>query len=848
MRSSQASLLSQAQQHFQQGKEENALNHLGMILRQDPGNSAANNLAARIFLKQKNIEYAQQAIEMAFESDAENKETLALNVDLLVEKQKLFEAYEAGVAYQKKHRSDNGFRYKLAVICTRIGKVDEAVHLLQTYISKKGSEAFAWLNLGHMYKAQSKMENAIEVYRQFIAKKPELDGVGYWHIADIKDAQFSAKDLNKLQLSIANTVGDTYNQSLLHFALGTHFDKNKAFDNAYQSFETANNLHKSLKPFNSNAFSKFIYSLEKFTNSQRFKFEVKETPIFIVGMPRSGSTLCERILSSHSEVVATDELSFINFMAAGLERTGNYADAVARLTREQCMSMRESYLADTQSYRTQKHRYFIDKNPTNFLHIPLIKKLFPEALIIHTFRDLMDNALSIYKRYFYFGHEYGYSFDDLDRYYQGYTRLMATWDKQFPGEIFHLNYEAMVSDSEQKIAAILNYCNLTHEQACFEFYKNKSAVLTPSVDQVSKPIYTKAVGSWKPYEKYIGVYEHKFAQHHTALAQLGKASSKAQCRESNEDREEDDTLKQAWSDYWTQGHITSFGDKYADNYQGSIKNYWRSVFNHLSKGKTILDIATGNGALLEMAKAEAPSSEIKLIGVDYAKIPQEVIKKRTGITIFSETPAESLPFENDTIDLVVSQYGAEYADFPNAMAEAHRVLKQQGELKLICHCAQSVVISDNQMIYQCSEALLAEGGAAEALQLLLAELDKNEQTAALDTEAAEKYRFSLNERLAIIHDRFGEVLFGTGFIDKMKTILSAGSGVNKLPLFTGYLRELERSQQRLEDLFSACISLTEQGQLEDVLSNAGLTLVSTNEIVEAGFGVVGLAIEAIKKS
>ncbi|MCJ7816204.1 MAG: sulfotransferase, partial [Xanthomonadales bacterium] len=218
---------------------------------------------------------------------------------------------------------------------------------------------------------------------------------------------------------------------------------------------------------------------------------------------RSGSTLVEQILASHSMVEATDELPYLERIGLELDKTGGYARALGNISAEQQETYAKQYLAKVEPYLQRNLPCFIDKNPNNFLHIGLIKSLFPDARIINVMRDPLDNAMSVFKQYFDKGHEYSYSMEGIIFYWQGYLTMMQHWARIFPGTIFHLRYEALVKAPKQAIPAILQYCGLPVEEACFRFYESDRPVLTPSASQVSGPITDRAVGSGLKYSQFI---------------------------------------------------------------------------------------------------------------------------------------------------------------------------------------------------------------------------------------------------------------------------------------------------------------------------------------------------------
>ncbi|WP_220775054.1 sulfotransferase family protein, partial [Shewanella glacialipiscicola] len=230
----------------------------------------------------------------------------------------------------------------------------------------------------------------------------------------------------------------------------------------------------------------------------------QKVPIFIVGMPRSGTTLVEQILACHSLIGATDELPYIERIALTLEQTGGYAKQLAHLSQEKINQYQQEYLQQSAQYFSTVPNYVIDKNPNNFLHIGLIKTLFPQAKIINVIRHTTDNALSVFKQYFSFGHDYSYSLENIKVYWENYLTLMEHWDSQFPQDIYHLSFEKLVIQPDDEIPKLLSYCGVDFETACLHFYQSTRPVLTPSASQVRQPMNTKAIGQCEKYQAFMG--------------------------------------------------------------------------------------------------------------------------------------------------------------------------------------------------------------------------------------------------------------------------------------------------------------------------------------------------------
>ena len=293
-------------------------------------------------------------------------------------------------------------------------------------------------------------------------------------------------------------------RALMLFALAVAYEQQGRLEDAFIAVSEANLVLAEHRPFRAEQFFKLVQSLvTEVTEPAAPVAYDGPTPIFVVGMPRSGTTLVEQILACHSDVEATDELPFLERFALGLEETGSYARALARFTPEQQENFAARYLERVAPYRRQGLGHFIDKNPANFLHIGLVKAIFPQAKIINVVRDTLDNAMGVFKQYFNRGNDFSYSMQSIIYYWQGYVTLMKHWEELYPGDVLHVSYEAMTRDADGSIGKILDYCGLPREEACFRFWESDRPVLTPSAAQVRNPITDAAVGSGLKYEQFI---------------------------------------------------------------------------------------------------------------------------------------------------------------------------------------------------------------------------------------------------------------------------------------------------------------------------------------------------------
>jgi hypothetical protein len=291
----------------------------------------------------------------------------------------------------------------------------------------------------------------------------------------------------------------------LHFALGKAMHDAGRTDEAFEHYRRGNALRLALRPYAPGDVAKLVErSIAQFTAdafAERTGGCLAPDPIFVVGMPRAGSTLVEQILSSHSLVEGTSELQDIPILA---RRTGKYPRSALDLTEDERRAFGEEYLKRTSVQRRTNKPFFIDKLPNNWMYVPFIHLVLPNAKIIDARRHPLGCCFSNFRQHFAHGQTWSYDLKHLGDYYADYVKLMAHVDCVLPGRVHRVIYERMVDDTENEVRSLLDYCGLEFEPACLEFYKTKRAVRTPSSEQVRRPIYREATEEWRPYERYLG--------------------------------------------------------------------------------------------------------------------------------------------------------------------------------------------------------------------------------------------------------------------------------------------------------------------------------------------------------
>ena len=358
----------------------------------------------------------------------------------------------------------------------------------------------ASLLAGHAYKALGQHALAEAAYRA-LAENPDRrhSATGWWSLAGLKTAQFSAADAARLDSLINGDEQDGY-LGLLHMARAELWHQAGVPDMAFDHLKAGNDLIAEAKPFNGEAFRALVdelLTIELFTPDVQGDQTLQ--PIFIVGQPRSGTTLVEQILASHPEVDATDELSFMGHRGADLQREGGYAATLKSSGEDRWATYQQQYLDIVAPYRNKGGAYFLDKTPENFLHIALILKVLPNARFVHVIRDPLDNIVSQYRHFFPDSREYSNRIGGLVFYWQGYLMLMRHWSRLFPNQIYHLHYASLVGNAEREITSLLKFCGLAPSSRCFFPHENERPVLTPSAAQVRQPINASGIGSGLVY-------------------------------------------------------------------------------------------------------------------------------------------------------------------------------------------------------------------------------------------------------------------------------------------------------------------------------------------------------------
>ena len=473
----------------------------------------AMRLLARIALAHDALDDADILLEAVLALEPDYRAARYDYAETLIKRQKHRAASEQVERLLEIDPTNIDYRVLAATCAVGLGQHDKALGL---YAALRKDAPGSWdvpLWTGHALKTVGQVPEAIEAYRAAAAARPDF-GDAYWSLANLKTYRFEEDEIERMRAEEASPAIALPDRYHMCFALGKALEDRGETAESWLYYERGNALKRS----------ESRYSPELFETNTRKQREVctrtffdqradwgdpSPDPIFILGLPRSGSTLLEQILASHSKVEGTQELSDIQRIVLGLQGRDadhdnpRYPASLADLTAEDARKLGETYLADTQVYRTGKP-FFIDKMPNNFRHIGLIHLMLPNAKIIDARREPMACCFSNLKQLFAQGQEFTYGAEDIARYYRTYLDLMRHWDEALPGRVLRVDHEDVIDDLEGSVRRMLDYCGLAFEPACVEFHKNRRSVRTPSSEQVRQPIFRDGLDQWKAYEPWLG--------------------------------------------------------------------------------------------------------------------------------------------------------------------------------------------------------------------------------------------------------------------------------------------------------------------------------------------------------
>jgi tetratricopeptide (TPR) repeat protein len=413
-----------------------------------------------------------------------------------------------------------GYLNLKAAILAHLGDYAESIGAYEAVLKVFSRQPKIWMSYGHSLRTAGRRDDSVAAYRRAIELQPTL-GEAYWSLANLKTFRFSDADLPAIRRALERE--DLSDEDRLHFefSLGKALEDQACYEESFVHYAAGNAIGRRQNPYSADENSRFVRRSKALFGADFFASRAAAgasaaDPIFIVGLPRAGSTLIEQILSSHTAVEGTMELPDLALIArelagriepGGRERQADEApffEAVNALTHEQLRSLGERYLASTRVHRKTGAPFFIDKAPNNWLYAGLIHLILPNAKIIDARRHPLGCCWSAFKQHFARGQAFSYGLADLGRYYCDYVELMAHAEAVLPGRIHRVHYESMVENTEAEVRRLLDHCGLPFEEGCLRFYENERAVRTASSEQVRQPIFREGMDHWRHYEGRLG--------------------------------------------------------------------------------------------------------------------------------------------------------------------------------------------------------------------------------------------------------------------------------------------------------------------------------------------------------
>ncbi|WP_375195717.1 sulfotransferase [Sphingobium sp.] len=394
-----------------------------------------------------------------------------------------------------------------AAVLGRLGDFDEAILLYEKILKQAAGQPKIWMSYGHALKTVGRMADSVTAYRRATALRPAF-GEAWWSIANLKTAEFDAADIAAMEGALSDRQASAEDRFHLHFALGKALGDQDDPHAAFGHYAEGNRLRRIVLPYEADRTGRQVDAAIRLFTADFLSAHGKSgcpapDPIFIVGLPRAGSTLIEQILACHSQVEGTMELPDLPALVSQLRQEGRWPDLLHDAGAARLRALGEAYVERTRMYRREGRPYFIDKLPNNWLHVGLIQLILPQARIIDARRHPLDCGYSNFRQHFARGQAFSYDLADIGRYYRDYVRLMAHFDAVSPGRIHRVIHERLLDDPEREVRALLAALELPFEDACLNFHESRRAVRTASSEQVRRPINRDGQGQWRAVEAQL---------------------------------------------------------------------------------------------------------------------------------------------------------------------------------------------------------------------------------------------------------------------------------------------------------------------------------------------------------
>ena len=482
-------------------------------LRQHPKDTQGMRLLAEIGERFGALDEAEFLLESAVAFEPDDLDLRLAYVDILRKRQKFDAALEQARILHERAPENPLIKSQLAIQSMQAGEFERSIELYDQVIARLPDDPAPWTAKGHAQKTFGAQDAAIRSYQTAAQLQPDY-GEAFFALSNLKTYRFEDEEIATMRAQVDRAELLSKDRMLFSFALGKAYEDRGDYEQSFEFYDQANAIGRQRSSYKAETMTAEFQAQIDICTQELFEKAgpggcPAPDPIFIVGLPRAGSTLLEQIIASHSQVDGTHELSNILSLAHKLRGKGRktersrYPAILGELSEEQRRKMGEAFIEETRIHRGDAP-FFIDKMPNNFRHVGLIKLILPNARIIDARRHPMACCFSGFKQHFAEGQEFTYGLEEVGTYYRDYVRLMDHWDDVMPGAVLRVHYEDVVADTEAQVRRILDYLNLPFEQSCVDFHKTKRSVRTASSEQVRQPIYKSGLEQWRHFEAWLG--------------------------------------------------------------------------------------------------------------------------------------------------------------------------------------------------------------------------------------------------------------------------------------------------------------------------------------------------------
>ena len=503
--------INQAEQYTRNGDSKRAEDIFRSILKRDPNHVEAARLLAKIAADKKRFGDAEVFLRHAVQFAPDYTRLWVDLSNVLRESDKSDEALQCAAKVLELAPDTAESHMLYAGVLGTLGRHDDAIASYEKTLKISPNKPGALCSMAHHLKTIGGQEEAIATYRNCIASKPD-HAEAYWSLANLKTFQFNEAEIETMHSLLDDDDLPDLSRVQIHNALGLDRESRSEYETAFSHYQQCNSLRRNSETYDPVETETRNDRLISFFDTEFLQQHTDvgnedASPIFVVGLPRSGSTLIEQILASHSMVDGTHELSDLTRIVQSLRRPGKknvqFPDTLSELSADEWRQIGEDYIESTRKYRAGA-AYFIDKNPNNFMYVGLLRLALPNAKIINARRHPLDSCFGSYKQLFASGQPFSYDLVELGEYYLQYVRVMEHWHQLAPDYVLDVHYEQVVADLETEVRRLLGFCGLPFEEGCLRFHETDRAVKTASSEQVRRPIYTSSVNLWRNYESELG--------------------------------------------------------------------------------------------------------------------------------------------------------------------------------------------------------------------------------------------------------------------------------------------------------------------------------------------------------